>query len=65
MNWDAVGALAELVGATGVIASLIFVGFQVRGSIPSSRTRTWHRASSTWWRAGTRWTRRIGPASCT
>ena len=25
MNWDAVGAVAELVGALGVIASLIYL----------------------------------------
>lgn len=32
VNWDAIGAIAELAGAAGVIASLIFVGLQVRGS---------------------------------
>lgn len=41
MNWDAVGALAELVGATGVIASLIFVGFQVRQNTRSVRAATY------------------------
>jgi hypothetical protein len=30
MNWEAIGALGELVGAGGVIASLIFLAFQVR-----------------------------------
>ena len=30
MNWDAVGALAELAGATGVIATLIYLSGQIR-----------------------------------
>ena len=30
MNWDALGALAELAGAIGVIASLLYVAKQVR-----------------------------------
>ena len=30
MNWDAIGAIAELLGAIGVIASLIYLATQVR-----------------------------------
>ena len=30
MNWDAIGAIAELVGAIAVVATLIYVGVQVR-----------------------------------
>ena len=30
MNWDAIGAIAELVGAVGVVASLLYVATQVR-----------------------------------
>jgi len=30
MNWDALGAIGELVGGAAVIASLIYVGLQVR-----------------------------------
>lgn len=30
MNWDAIGAIAELVGALGVVASLIYLGIQLR-----------------------------------
>ena len=30
MNWDALGAVAELVGAVGVVASLLYVAVQVR-----------------------------------
>ena len=30
MNWDVIGAMAELLGGFGVIASLVFVGWQLR-----------------------------------
>ena len=30
MNWDALGAIAELLGAVGVIASLFYVASQIR-----------------------------------
>jgi len=30
MNWDAIGAVAELLGASGVIASLAYLALQVR-----------------------------------
>jgi hypothetical protein len=32
LNWDAVGAIAEGLGAAGVIASLLYLGVQVRAS---------------------------------
>ena len=32
MNWDAIGAIAEAVGAAGVIASLLYVAIQVKAS---------------------------------
>jgi hypothetical protein len=32
VNWEAVGAIAEFLGALGVIASLIYVGMQIRES---------------------------------
>ena len=30
MNWDAIGAIAETLGAVGVIASLVYLGRQIR-----------------------------------
>ncbi len=30
MNWDAIGAIAELFGAVGVIASLVYLAVQIR-----------------------------------
>jgi hypothetical protein len=32
MNWEAIGAIAELLGAVGVIASLLYLSAQVRDS---------------------------------
>jgi len=32
MNWDAIGAIAELLGAIGVIASLVYLASQIRHS---------------------------------
>jgi len=37
MNWNAIGALAELLGAVGVIASLIYLAGQVRGGAKQAR----------------------------
>ncbi len=36
MNWDAIGAIAELAGAVGVVASLIYLGTQIRHSTKAS-----------------------------
>jgi hypothetical protein len=36
MNWDALGAIAELAGALGVIASLLYLGRQIRASTRAS-----------------------------
>ncbi len=30
MNWEAIGAIGEMIAALGVITSLVFVGFQLR-----------------------------------
>lgn len=47
MNWDAVGAIAELLAAVGVIISLIFVGFQVRKSNAEARAATMQATTDT------------------
>ena len=36
MNWEAIGAVAEGLGAAGVIASLLYVAVQVRGNTRAS-----------------------------
>jgi len=40
VNWDAIGAIAEMLAAVGVIISLIFVGLQVRKGSAESRAAT-------------------------
>ena len=42
MNWDAVCAVAELIGATGVIASLFSLGTQIRQNTRSVRASSYH-----------------------
>ena len=42
MNWDAVGAMAELAGAVGVIASLFYLGTQIRQNTRSVRASSYH-----------------------
>jgi len=37
VNWDAIGALAELVGALGVILSLVYLAFQIRQNTNAMR----------------------------
>lgn len=37
MNWDAVGAIAELLGAAAVVVSLVYVATQVRESTRQAR----------------------------
>jgi hypothetical protein len=32
MKWDAIGAIAELLGAIGVVASLVYLATQIRHS---------------------------------
>ncbi len=38
MNWDALGAIAELLGALGVIGSLLYLGIQIRGNTIIAKT---------------------------
>ena len=47
MNWDALGAIGELVGAVAVIGSLIYVAVQIRANTAESKTaRTQNLVSS-------------------
>jgi len=32
MNWDAIGAIAEAIGAAGVVASLLYLAREIRTS---------------------------------
>jgi len=37
MNWDAIAAVGEMVGAAGVILSLLYVGFETRRNTKTAR----------------------------
>ena len=40
MNWEAIATIAEIVGAAGVIASLIYLAVQIRQSTKVARAET-------------------------
>ena len=40
MNWEAIGAIGETVGALGVILSLVYLGLQIRHSAEQTRINT-------------------------
>jgi hypothetical protein len=40
LNWDAIGAVAESLGALGVIASLIYLGIQLKSNASASRVES-------------------------
>jgi len=42
MNWDAIGAVGEAVGAAGVIISLLYLAVQIRGDARAKRAGTIH-----------------------
>ncbi len=43
MNWDAIGAIAELLGAIGVIASLIYLARQMRQNTRATRASAYQQ----------------------
>jgi hypothetical protein len=42
MNWEAIGALGELAGATAVVLSLVYVAVQIRDNTRSQQAATYH-----------------------
>ena len=42
MNWDAIGAIGEVLGAVGVIASLFYLGTQIRQNTRSLKASSYH-----------------------
>ena len=47
MNWDAISSIAEIVGAIGVILSLLYVGRELRQSNAMARTATRQEINAT------------------
>lgn len=48
MNWDAVGAVAESLGAFGVIASVLYLAYEVRSNTRTMRADAGTRAQMEW-----------------
>ena len=45
MNWDAIGAMGEMIGAGAVVISLIYLASQIRSQIEESRIAGMHAVS--------------------
>lgn len=45
MNWDAVSAIGELVGALAVVVSVLYLAFQVRGQVREAQLAAIHEVS--------------------
>jgi len=45
MNWEAIGAIGEVVGAAGVIASLMYLAVQIRQNTKSVRRASARQSS--------------------
>jgi len=45
MNWDAIGAIGEIVGAVAVIVTLVYLAIQVRQNTAQSRASSHHAIS--------------------
>jgi hypothetical protein len=41
MNWDAIGAIGEVVGALGVVVTLAYLAIQIRQNTDSARVLSW------------------------
>ncbi len=54
MNWEMIGAISELVGAIGVVVSLLYLAKQIKQNTASTEVvgyQTWQSDSSTHWLA--------------
>ena len=48
MNWNAIGAIGETVGATAVVLTLVYVAIQLRQSTAASRAQVINQVNSQW-----------------
>ncbi len=55
MNWDAIGAVAELLGALGVIATLFYLAIQIKTNTDVLKADASKQAYSGW----SEWTRQV------
>ena len=45
MNWDAVGAIGELIGAVAVVISVLYLAWQVRSQVQEEKVTAIHEVS--------------------
>lgn len=48
MNWDAIGAIAEVLGAVAVVVSIIYLARQVRQGVNSIDNATFSETATSW-----------------
>lgn len=48
MNWDAIGAVGEIVGALAVVVSLLYLAIQIKQGTALSKADFFERASESW-----------------
>ena len=46
MNWEVIGIFAEIIGATAVVVSLLYVGVQIKQSAASTRAQAINQVNS-------------------
>jgi hypothetical protein len=51
LDWNALGAIGELVGALGVIVSLAYLAVQIRQNTRALRSTSYHQAAEQTWSA--------------
>ena len=51
MNWEALGAVAELAGAIGVVATLIYLAVQIRRSSAAENANAYQSIMNSWHQA--------------
>ena len=44
MNWNAVGAVGKIIGATAVLLSLLYLGFQIRQNTRTLKSSSYQAA---------------------
>ncbi len=57
MNWEAIGAIGDLVGGIAVVLSLIYVGYQIRQSSRQIELSSRHIEASTYLETGDEFSR--------
>ena len=48
MNWDAIGTIAEIIGAVAVVATLVYLAVQIRHGIDNDRVHGIQQVSRDW-----------------